>query len=111
MLTTPKYPVESTYSPCLIRGTDNKQLYAVGGGQWLPVPEGTTIDNVHLYMRKKEYVTEAPLKKYEVKSKGKTYKVEVWKNKSITCECSGFRYRKTCKHAVGVQKVVNKIAS
>jgi len=108
MTTTPKYPVESTYHPVLIRGADNKQLYACGGGAWLPVPDDTTMDNVHLYMRKREYVPNLPIKRYEVKTNGKAYKVEVWKDKSISCECTGFRYRKTCKHSQAIQKMVKK---
>ena len=106
MLTTPKHPVESPYDPCLIRGADGKQLYAVGGGAWLPVPDDTTIENVHFYMKRKEYVTNLPIKRMQVKIKGKAYKVEVWKDKSITCECTGFRYRKDCKHVQAVQKMV-----
>lgn len=106
--TPTQYPVESIYEPALIRCVSDKKLYAVGGGTWLQVPEDTTIDNIHLYMRKKEYVRVAPIKKFKVKSKGKAYTVEVWKNESITCECSGFRYRKICKHVQAIQKVVNK---
>ena len=108
MPTTPKYPVESMYDPCLIWGADNKQLYAVGGGAWLPVPNDTTMANVHHFMKRKEYVPNLPVKRYQVKVEGKAYKVEVWKDKSITCECTGFRYRKTCKHSQAIQKMVNK---
>jgi len=108
MTTTQKYPVESMYHPVLIKSPDGKQLYAVGGGMWVPVPAETTMQNIHLYMRKKEHVQNLPIKKYQVKSKNKAYKVEVWKDKSITCECSGFRYRRACKHSTAVQKLVNK---
>ena len=108
MTTTPKYPIESTYHPVLIRSVDGKQLYACGGEAWLPVPDDTTMENVHLYMKRREYVPKTPIKRYEVKTKGKAYKVEVWKDKSITCECTGFRYRKTCKHAQAIEKMVNK---
>ena len=106
LTTTQKYPVESTYDPCLIRGADGKQLYAVGGGAWLPVPDDTTLENVHLYMKRKEYVPNLPIKRMQVTIKGKAYKVEVWKDKTITCECTGFRYRKNCKHVQAVQKAV-----
>lgn len=108
MTTTPKYPVESTYHPVLIRGADNKQLYACGGGAWLPVPDDTTMENVHLYMKKKEYIPNVPVKKFEVKIKNKTYKVELWKDNTASCNCTGFRYRKQCKHTEAVLKKVKR---
>ena len=107
MTTTPKYPVECQHPPVLLRSADGKQLFAAGGGAWIPVPDDTTMANIHLYMRKKERAQNLPIKRMQVKIKDKAYKVEVWKDKSITCECTGFRFRKSCKHVQAVQKMVN----
>ena len=72
------------------------------------MPSHTTLENVHLYMKKKEYIPNIAVRRLQVKMKGETYKVEVWKDKSITCECSGFRYRKACKHTQAVQEKMNR---
>ena len=45
---------------------------------------------------------------FNVKSKGKNYIVEYnVKGKFITCPCIGYSYRRKCKHADAVAKLVN----
>jgi len=44
---------------------------------------------------------------FNVKSKktGKQYKV-ISSNGSVTCDCIGFQYRKSCKHSLAVKKFI-----
>lgn len=47
--------------------------------------------------------------KVRVKSKKKTYHVSLMNN-SFNCNCTGFSYRKTCSHVVGVKNFVKEKA-
>lgn len=50
---------------------------------------------------KKAEATKA--RSFKVKSKDKTYQVIV-SNGNFSCNCMGFSFRKTCKHAVAVEQ-------
>ena len=57
---------------------------------------------------KQKYIKPNYVRLFNVKSKGKVYIVEFnTKVKQITCPCIGFGYRRKCKHADAVAKLVN----
>lgn len=77
----------------------NGKTYAVGG-QWIEVPEGTTLDDI---LWDKPNVIDKPRpkgKSITVKgSKGNEYTVSYNPtSKVISCTCTGYQFRKKCKH-------------
>ena len=44
---------------------------------------------------------------FKVKSKGKVYQV-IYSKGNYSCNCMGFSFRKTCKHAVAVEQHIEK---
>ena len=57
---------------------------------------------------KQKYIKPNYVRLFNVKSKGKVYIVEFnTKVKQFTCPCIGFGYRRKCKHADAVAKLVN----
>lgn len=98
-------PVKMPMPPAIVKS--GGITYAVGG-IWLKIPDDTTYSNLHLYAVHERIELPKPLQKFAVKSSnGRTkYIVEVWNDKKITCNCSGYRFRNKCKHASAVQKAV-----
>ena len=90
-------PIEVKITPGLMK-VGNK-TYAVAGN-WIEVPNGTTLETLHKYVYKKRY--EAPeVNEFSVLgSKGAKYKVVHNLDKDKwSCNCSAFKYRrKVCKH-------------
>jgi hypothetical protein len=99
------YPAKMNQPPAIL--VSGGKTYAVGGN-WVEIPNGTTRENLHLYAIYERPELPKPMQKYSVKSSnGKSkYIVEVWNDKKITCDCSGYRFRNKCKHASAVQKAV-----
>ena len=97
-----KPPVRVPYNPALSRMLDG-QLYAISGGTWIPVPDGTTRADLPKYMTW-EAPTRAPdapqVRRWTVKgSEGQAYRVEAlggaWR-----CSCKGYQFRRQCRHIV-----------
>jgi hypothetical protein len=97
-----KYPVKVKYPPAIFKSIVNGKTYAIGGN-WVEVPDGTTLADVHKYA-----VYEKPrydIKSWKVKSSsGSTYTVQQINGDRYTCNCPGFKFRKRCKHTDKVTK-------
>lgn len=64
-------------------------------------PVGTTLAQFE-WMRP-EGISSGPLTaEYAYGSKGDIYIVETWGDGKTTCSCSGYSFRRTCKHIKGV---------
>ena len=74
------------------------KTYAISGGDWIEVPEGTTQAEVGrwmVYAPAKIETVEAQA--WEVEgSKGNTYTVRF--DGRWSCTCAGFKFRRECKH-------------
>jgi hypothetical protein len=88
-------PVPVPYNPALSRMLDG-QLYAISGGTWIPVPDGTTRADLPKYMTWHPPTVTGQAWKVEG-SKGSTYTVrEV--NGAWSCSCPGYTYHRKCRH-------------
>ena len=80
------------------------KTYAISGGDWIEVPEGTTRDQIDQWM---VYAPERPeaveAQTWEVEgSKGKIYTVRF--DGRWSCTCAGFKFRRECKHTNAQKK-------
>jgi hypothetical protein len=90
----------------LLRGPGTGQLYGMPG--WVPVPEGTTIDQLILvqpeHIKRAEEEPAILIKEFKA-----TRSDDIWqvfkKGKEYSCTCTGFTYRRnfqgnnrSCKH-------------
>jgi len=99
-------PIEVKWPPVISRGGSG-QLYAVSGDAWIPVPEGTSQKDIHLYMTAPKILVSEQYKtnvvSQQVKgSKGNTYIVKRNSSGHWSCTCPGFGYRRRCKHVTSV---------
>ncbi len=93
-------PVTVTWPPILSRSSVNGQLYAISGDVWVPVPDGTTREDLPRYMVvKRPEAAVSPLSdSWQVQgSKGNTYTVRS-QGGQWTCTCAGFGWRRKCRH-------------
>lgn len=90
---------KSPYRPAITTIGDN--TFVVGGDvSWLKVPRETTLDQIkwispriQKVVRPKEFVREV------LSSRGnKTYTVRIRTDDVKSCTCSGFMYRRRCRH-------------
>ena len=99
-----KVKVKGPYPPVLVVFGEKK--YAISGSNWIEVPVGMTLYDVFWDRVKppkvekvKEVVRVVP------SSKGnKTYEVAVRSDGARSCTCSGFMYRRHCRHIDGLKK-------
>ena len=100
------YPIKVRMRPGLARLGD--KLY-IAAGCLIPVPEGTTMEDLD------KYVVFDPsfYERNEVKdswvvegSKGNRYTVKKVGDR-FTCSCPGFAFRKKCKHTKKISEEVN----
>ena len=89
------------------------KTYAIGGGAWIEVPEGTTMADLPRYMVHKPYES-TPAKpddapdRWKVKgSTGNTYTVTK-SAKGYNCSCPGYQFRRACKHSTQIEKEQGK---
>lgn len=80
--------------------------YAVFGGNWIPVAPDTTLEEVTKWWVPSFPKVKMPTTKdktFTVKgSKGDVYEVSV-QNNSWSCTCSGFGFRRKCRHIDSVK--------
>lgn len=91
--------IKSTLNPTVI--TVSSGTYAVAGSLWLPVPAGTTINDIKWIPERAPRIpiVTAEIKVYKIpSSNGKdSYEVK-FEHGQWTCECPGFGFRRKCKH-------------
>lgn len=90
--------VRTKLNPAIIYSVIDNKTYAVGGSDWVEVPDGTTLKDIK-WVKPEGKSKPKPQGKYiEVEgSKGNTYIVKLEGNR-VTCTCPGFKFRKSCKH-------------
>ena len=95
-------PVAVKWNPVLSRMPRTGQLYAISGAVWIPVPDGTTRDDLGKYMtweptaRPEDGASQ--MQRWTVTgSKGATYRVEEY-NGAWRCSCAGYQFRRKCRH-------------
>ncbi len=100
-------PVPVKWNPILCRMPVSGQLYAISGGTWIPVPDGTTRADLPKYMtwERPGSAADAPqMDRWTVKgSKGNSYRVEAY-NGSWRCSCKGYEFRRKCRHIEEVKR-------
>ena len=100
-------PVKVQWNPILSRMPISGQLYAISGGTWIPVPDGTTRADLPKYMTwdRPGSAADAPqMDRWTVKgSRGNSYRVEAY-NGSWRCSCPGYQYRRKCRHIEEVKR-------
>ena len=100
-------PVKVQWNPILCRMPVSGQLYAISGGTWIPVPDGTTRADLPNYMtwERPGSAADAPqMDRWTVKgSKGNSYRVEAY-NGSWRCSCKGYEFRRKCRHIEEVKR-------
>lgn len=100
-------PVKAHMRPALVHL--HGKTYAVGGGAWLEVPEGTTMADLPRYMVHEPYGSTpakpdaAPDQWKVTGSTGNTYTVTKTV-KGYTCSCPGYQFRRSCKHSSQIEK-------
>jgi hypothetical protein len=96
-----KLPVTVPWNPVLSRMPVSGQLYAISGGTWIPVPDGTTRADLPKYMTwdRPTVASDAPqMERWTVEgSKGNSYRVEAF-NGLWRCSCKGYEFRRKCRH-------------
>ena len=102
-------PVRVRWNPILARMPRSGQLYAISGGTWIPVPDGTTRADLPKYMTWESFADapQAPSGRvWTVQgSKGQTYTVEAVSG-FLTCSCKGYQFRRKCRHIEEVKQNV-----
>ena len=90
--------VKTKMNPCIGRSRIDGKLYAMGGN-WVEVPEGTTLKDIQWIPTHEKKAIHIPKKRImKVQgSKGNEY-VLTYKDGKVTCTCPGFKFRRKCKH-------------
>jgi hypothetical protein len=105
--------VASPNPPCVFQSVVSGKWYAAGGGEWVEVPEGTTLNDIEWV---RPVRAAAPKKQRPVQvqlvpgSTGNRYSVARWADGNYSCECWGYRRWKACKHIAMVVGVANASA-
>ena len=96
-----KYPIDVTVPPAIMRGVGKTWIVA---GCMIPVPEGTTLEDVGKWVR---YVPPKPSKStWKIaSSSGGNYTVHMWSAERWTCDCPGHKFHKRCKHVTKARQL------
>jgi len=83
-------------TPAITKSVVSGKTYIVAG-QWIEVPDGTTLANADKYV---EHVKpQSEVESWQVaSSSGSTYTIRRINGNTLTCSCPGFAWRKKCKH-------------
>jgi hypothetical protein len=94
-------PIEVKINPGLM--VVGNKTYAIAG-EWIEVPNGTTLATLHKYVFKKQWKPPEIDEFNALGSKGAEYKVVHNLDKDKwSCNCSAFKYRRMiCKHIKGI---------
>jgi len=101
--------ISGPMNPTVFQSPVSDKWYACAGGEWLEVPADTQLSDLDWV---DDWKKEGALIDPEINrchrttvkgSKGNEYKVEVWTDGKTNCECTGFAYRRTCKHVEAVK--------
>jgi len=107
------FKIEGIYPPGIT--TMGNKSYAVAGGKWVEIPEGTEVKDImpHWINTMPKSIKQSGNKndynkKFEApSSKGdKNYTVQIDDNGNYTCTCPGYGFRRKCRH---ILEIKNKI--
>ena len=85
-----KYSVTGPYPPAILKGVHG--WFAVAGGHWVKIPEGTTVEQLRWDNTLKKYAT---IREVQVPNRPYILKIST---QEIACTCPGFGFRRTCRH-------------
>jgi len=87
------YEIKSHITPSLFTSSIDGQKYIVP--QWIPVPKDTKFEDIrHIKIEYDKFQDIAKVKA----SKGNTFYTLSKKGNEYKCTCSGFKFKRTCKH-------------
>ena len=92
--------ISGPYPPAILPKLDGK-VYVVSGGPWVEVPDGTTLDDLEWHPTFEQKVVEKPQEFHGLtwSSDGKKmYHLVITTDGASSCECTGFFYRRNCRH-------------
>ena len=109
-ISTIRFDQHNTYEGIVVPSSRSFTFAVRTGNERHPISEFEASDPAVITI---EYLkgakSDARVFKVRVKSKKKTYHVSLF-NKTFNCNCTGFSYRKTCSHVVGVKNFVKEKA-
>lgn len=104
-------PSIKSFLPPTIVETSNGR-WAVAGSQWLPIPKTVTLDMIReAWTPDRPQIQSKKFKPgiWQVKgSKGDSYTVSN-SNGKWDCNCTGFGFRRKCKHVDSIKSGISKI--
>ena len=104
---TKKLPVVSVHPPVIHRSIVTGKRYAVGGGEWLEIPEHVTKATLNKWMIWRQDLPKPKRPKPQTwihAGSGNRKYVVSFTEERWHCECQGFRYRSDCKHVESQKK-------
>ncbi len=91
-----KFPIKVTMPPGLMKSSHSGKTYIVAGCM-IPVPDDTKFEDMHKYVTYSPPRFDAETWKVKSSSGNSTYTVTLRKG-SFSCDCTGFKFYKKCKH-------------
>ena len=99
-------PSDALYNRVYSVVTLNNKSFVVP--RWIQVPLGTTIDDISIVPQMKKTSDDVKQTTHKVKgSTGKIYDVTINAPNGNSCTCTGFEFRKSCRH---INEILNAIA-
>lgn len=97
--------IDAPFPPAIVNLPTGR--YVVGGSKWIKVDSDFTILDTKKLWKKPVYTTTLPnaLRTFQVtNSKGNGFYQVIVSNGHASCSCTGFGFRRTCKHVDHIKK-------
>lgn len=104
---------ESLLSPCIANFMSGRTAVFTCGGKSYKVSDSVTIEMILTRWIKKAYIKTTKLNipddiktwKVESSKPGNFYEVK-YQNKTFSCTCAGYGFRRKCRHTTEIQKTL-----
>ena len=96
-----KITVKGSCPPVLFRDSHGQLYITPTSNGWLPVPDGTTLDDIEWtpdFKTRPDKAGKPTVAKVKSSDGKKVYLVTTFPNGRQTCTCPGFTFRRFCKH-------------